>query len=523
MTCRTYKLRSNPHTLDNRLGSWGLCGQCVASFAMAFSLTSCSGLTSSPPNNGQAASGPAFSLVVRGRPLSPSPNTNILSFSAQIVGVSLTPESGGSVDVPLNSALYQVDFTRLQSDTASLALSTAVAPGTYTNMVVSLANPAVTYCTQTEGMTGCATGSVVTLSGGPATPIIMTAPFPLTIAPGKSTGLAISVSIVNALTVNAQTQAVTEINLGAANVLTAALLPPTSSSLPPGALDFVEDITGVVSSVDSATQSVTVQTATNGAITAVAGPSTAVSPNCTTFNLGSTFACAKQGQVASLDTILNSDGTFTLLEYDPLGTTAGDWIEGVVGITPSSATQFQLVTNNFVVAPSKSVIGSALELGAPVSVSLTNPRPFVVDSKNLNVPNTLFSGATDASILAPGQSLAVHVVSFTPASDTAFAAASADFVYLRLTRVTGTVSTSAPPNTFAMQSFPSFFGLTGPVTVQLTDGSPGTNFDGVDDASALASEQTVSIRALYFGPPTGPTPTPSPFSAAKVRVALKSF
>jgi len=126
-------------------------------------------------------------------------------------------------------------------------------------------------------------------------------------------------------------------------------------------MDFVEDVTGIVSSVDVATQSVTIQTATRGSITAIAGTSTIVSPNCTTFNLGSTFKCAKQGQVASLDTILNMDGTLTLLEYDPLAITAGDWI----GLPPSSSTQFQLVTNDFVLANSDSLIGNKLVIGAP--------------------------------------------------------------------------------------------------------------------------------------------------------------
>jgi hypothetical protein len=120
----------------------------------------------------------------------------------------------------------------------------------------------------------------------------------------------------------------------------------------------------------------------------------------------------------------------------------------------------------------------------------------------------------------PGQTLAVHVVSFTPASGAAFPAAGVDFVYLRFTRVTGRVASAAPPNTFGMQSFPSFFGLTVPVTVtvQLSNGLPNTNFEGVSGATDLVSGQAVSIRALYFGPPTGPTPAPTPFSAAKLRV-----
>jgi hypothetical protein len=250
------------------------------------------------------------------------------------------------------------------------------------------------------------------------------------------------------------------------------------------------------------------------------GNTTILSPNCATFNLGSIFMCAKQGQVASLETTLNADGSFTLLEYDPLATTAGDWIEGIVGLPSSSSTQFELVTNDLFLNPSNSVIGSNLELGAPVRVTLANPRPFAVDTKGLNVPNSTFTGATDASILMPGQTLAVHVVSFIPASGATLAAANVDFVYLRFTRVTGSVAGAAPPNTFAMQSFPSFFGLTASATVQLSNGSPSTNFDGASGAADLVPGRAVSIRALYFGPPTGPTPTPTPFSAAKVRVRV---
>jgi hypothetical protein len=340
----------------------------------------------------------------------------------------------------------------------------------------------------------------------------------LVVAHDQTTSLAINVSIAKALTVNGPTQVITEVNLGAANVLSVMILTPGSSSLPPATLDFIEDVTGIVSSVDEPTQSVTIQTATKGSITAIAGASTVLSPNCTTFNLGATFTCVKQGQVASLDTVLNPDGSLALLEYDPLSITEGDWIEGIVGLAPTSSTQFHLVTNDFVLARKNSLIADNLKLGASVQITLASPKPFVVDSKGLIIPNSSFSGAVDASVLVPGETLALHVVSFTPGTGATLAAASVDFVYLRFTRVTGSVASSAPPNTFAMQSFPSFFGLTLSVTVQLSNGSPSTSFDGVSHASELVSGQTASIRALYFGPPTGPTPTPSPFSAAKVRI-----
>ena len=499
---------------------------CFSVLVMALFLESCShpkivvgsGSGSGAGSGSGQAGNSVLVLTLRAAPLPAPANTNLLSFRVNVASVSLTPETGGSVNVPLNSDSYHADLTRLQSDTTLLATSTSVPAGTYTNMVVSLSDPAVTYCVQVQGNTGCAAGSITTVSGMPATHIIATSPFPLVVASGQNTGVAINVDIAKALTVDGKTQAITGMNLGAGNVLAAMILPRTPSSLPSATLDFVEDITGIVSSVDERTQSVTIQTATKGSITAIAGTSTIVSPNCTTFNLGTTFTCARQGQVASLDTILNPNGSLTLLEYDPLAISEGDWIEGLIGLPPSSSTQFQLVTNDFVVANNKSLIGGNLKLGAPVQITLADPKPFVVDSKGLVIPNSSFSGAADASVLAPGETLAVHIVSFTPETGTTLAAASVDFVYLRFTRVTGTVASTAPPNTFALQSIPPFFGLTFPVTVQLSSVSPSTNFDGVSGASELVSGQTAAIRALYFGPPTGPTPTSTPLSAAKVRI-----
>jgi len=484
----------------------------------AFSLASCSGRVQGHVVSGAQGNNATLALTLRAIPLIPPPDTNLLSFRATIIAVSLTPEAGGSINVPLNSSLYEIDVTKLQSDTAFLALSTAIPPGSYTNMVISLLNPSVTYCTQTQGRAGCTPGSVTTLTGQPATPIISTIPFPLMLVRGQTTGLAIVLNLANALTVDNHTQVITGVNLGAPNVATAVMLPPASSSLPSGTLDFLDDVTGIVSSVDVAAQTLTVQTAKRGSVTAKVGPSTIVSPNCTTFHLGDTFACAKLGQVASLDITLNADGTFSLVEYDPLATVEGDWVEATVVPPHFSSTQFELVVSDLVLASSNSLIGSNLGLGAPVKVNLVNPKPFVVDSKGLIVPNTTFDGATDSSILQPGETLAVHVAAFTPESAASVAIVSVDFVYLRFTRVTGIVAVTAPPNTFTMQSFPPFFGLSLPVTVQLSNGSPSTNFDGINGAGATVSEQVVSVGALYFGPPTGPTPSPTPFSAAKVRV-----
>jgi hypothetical protein len=224
-----------------------------------------------------------------------------------------------------------------------------------------------------------------------------------------------------------------------------------------------------------------------------------------------------QGQVASLDMALNSNGTFTLLEYDPLATSSGDWLEGIVTAAPSSSTQFSLVANDVVLATSGSIINSGLT-SAPVNATLASlPNIFLIDSKGLTIPVANSFTGTDASIFLPGQTLSVHVTAFTAASGTTPASITVDTVYLRFTRVSGTVATAGTQANFNIESLPPFFGPTTQLLVQITLGSPpstpATNFDGVTSATALSNPQTVSIRALYFGAGTQPS-----FSAAKVRV-----
>jgi hypothetical protein len=445
-------------------------------------------------------------------PLVPPSSTNLLSFFVDINTITLTPSTGAAVNIPLNATAVGVDLTKLTSDSVFLGTSATVPAGTYSSVTVSLSNPVVTFCTQTLGNRGCAPNTLATITGAAAAPNISTAPLPpLTLTANQKTGLAINLNLANALTVNTS-QVVTAVNLAATNVLSSKALPPTASGLASGQLDFVEDVTGVVTALNATTQSVTVQTATRGSLTAVANSSTVFSPNCTTINLGQSFAsCVVQGDVATLDMVLNSDGTFTLLEHDPLATTTGDWVEGIVTATPSSSTQFQIVTNDMVLATSNSLLGTKLAVATPVNVTLLNPQPFLVDTKGLTVPQTTFGG-TDASVLLPGQTVAVHVTAFTAASGTpATAAVSADRLYLRFTRVTGSLASPAAPNV-SIQSLPSFFGLSTQVQVQLSAATVSTNYDGVSTSAGLTTGQIASLRALYFGPTVVPA-----FSAAKVR------
>jgi hypothetical protein len=482
--------------------------------SMPLLCTACSGLPqggSTPPASGTAT----VALTMSATPLTPPPGTTILSFSVNVNSIALTPSSGTAFSFPLNtgSSTFAVDLTRLQSDSAFLGLSTGVPAGLYTSITVGLSNPAVTYCTIAVGTPGCTAGSVTTIQPSVATPVITTS---FTLTGNQQTGLALNFDMNKAITVDATTQ-IPSVDLTVANVLTAVSL-PRPASFATGQLDFVEDITGTVTSVSG--QTVIVATATHGSYTATGSTAgTVFSPACATGSI----SCAQIGQVASIDTALNADGTLTLLEYDPIDTSATtkDWIEGTIAATPTSLTQFQLVTNEEVLATTNSLVGNSLSLGQPVQVTLGSAATFDVDVKGLTVPvpqATAFAGASDTTLLLPGQTVAVRVTGFTAGSSTIPAQATVDVVDLRFSRVPATVLSVAPPTTMTLQNLPPLFGLTINSVVQLSTGTPpnfaATNYDGVSSASGITAgaSQTYTIRALYFGPVASTT-----FSAAKVR------
>jgi hypothetical protein len=474
----------------------------------SFSLGACSGTSGPRVCTVNCTTGNAtVSFTLAAVPFTPPPGTSILSFALTISGISLTPATGGNpVNVPLNTATYVVDLTRLQSDSAFAGQILANVPaGTYNKITVGVTNAVVTYCTDLGGVAGCGTGSVKQVIQALTTP--STSSFSATFTSAQQTGVQIRFDIGKALTINATTQVVSKVDLTATNVLTAATLPPLLSSLAAGQLDFVEDFTGVVTA--ASTTSVTVQTSARGAITAKVTPTTIASPNCVIDNKTCT---AQVGQIASIDTILNADGTFSLLEYDPLDETSSDVVEGIVTATPLTSTQFDIVANDILLKSASSLIGNKLSVSVPVHVTLSGSvNPFAVDGKGLPLTHTPFAGSVSATDILPGQTVGLRVTNFTAAAGNVPALITVDAVVLRFTRVAGAIFSVTGP-TFTMQSLPPFFGPTTSYVIQLSNGSPSTYFDGVTSAGSLTVGHTAAMRALYFGP----TVTPA-FTAAKVR------
>jgi hypothetical protein len=469
----------------------------------------CSGATGGGCKVNCTVGDATVSFTLSAVPIAPQPGTSILSFAVTLNGIKLTPASGGTdVNIPLNSATYVVDLTRLQSDSAFAGQVLANVPaGTYNQITVGVASAVVTYCTNAGISAGCDPLSVKQVSQPFTT--VSPATFSAIFSSNQQTGLQIRFDIGKALTINAVTQVVTAVNLNATGVMTTATLPPVLSSLAAGQLDFVEDFTGVVTAA-SAT-SVTVQTSLRGAITAKVTATTITSSTCVINN---NAGCASPlGQVASIDTVLNNDGTFSLLEYDPLDVTSSDIVEGIVTATPLTSTQFDIVANDILLKSASSLIGTNLSVGAPVHVTLSpTVFPFAVDSKNLPVVITSFGGSVSATDILPGQTVGLRVTNFTAATATVPAQITVDAVVLRFTRVAGGIFSVTGP-TFNITSLPRFYNIFTSLPVQLSSGSPSTYYDGVTSPGNLIVGHTAAMRALYFGPAA----TPGAFTAAKVR------
>src|SRR6266850_423029 len=94
----------------------------------SFSLAACSGPKTACTVNCGGGGNATVSFTLAAVPFTPPPGTSILSFALTLSGIKLTPASGSDINIPLNTATYVVDLTRLQSDSAFLGQVLATVP-----------------------------------------------------------------------------------------------------------------------------------------------------------------------------------------------------------------------------------------------------------------------------------------------------------------------------------------------------------------------------------------------------------
>ena len=499
-----------------------------------FSLSSCN-LHRKTGGGGGGGGGNAtvsFTLVADTLPANPS----ILSFNVSITGITLTPASGTAQT--LNPSPSVIDLMRLQSDTAFLGTLTNVVAGAYT-VQVAFSNPEITFLNDTGaaitvGTASCPNGAVCAATFTAAgTPTIGS--FTFTVNSMGQQGIGIDFNLKNAISLSGGTLSV-NFNPSSPNpgVLSAVALPRTNANLGTNQLDLIEDFSGLVAINGS---SVTITSPTRGTLTATStsstnldhDPSGALCPSGTT----TLAVCVKANQVASVDAILDANGTFSIREIEPLLSAQQDFVEGtVVSISQSSQTQFAIiVTDKPSVATTNSLI-PAVKVGDPLTVNLsTSGTPtFLVDTKGLAVDTSFsasfnfFNGQTTTSAIHLGQNIGVHVIApFTAVNGTTPASATTDTVILRWSRFRATVVSAPSTATVTINALPSYFNITPSsiLTVQGffngTLGSDGvTNLEGIaNNAGNATINQPVGLRALYLQNTSNSATTP--FFAAKIR------
>jgi hypothetical protein len=489
----------------------------------SFSLASC---TLHRPNGSGGGGGGggggnatiSFTLVADTLPANPS----ILSFKVSVTSVVLTPTSGTAQT--LTPATAVVDLMRLQSDTAFLGTLSSVPSGSYT-VKVAFSSPEMTFLNDTAsaitaGSASCASASVcvfsLSASGSPTV-----GSFTVNVTSSGQQGVGIDFNLKNAISLSSGALSV---NFNPSSpVLSAFTLPRSNANLGANQLELIEDFTGVVSLNGSA---VTLTSPTRGTLTATAVSSTNFDPDpsgthCPT-GTSTLSACVSAKQIASMDAVLNSDGTFSIREIEPLVSTQQDMVEGTVFAT-NTTTQFSIAVTDKVQAATGSLIGG-LHTGDLLTVNIPSSQPFFVDTKGLLVPagsKGLFEGQTATSAIHPGQTVAVHVTAFTAANGTTIASATADTVTLRWSRLIASLTGAASPGQINVDAVPSYFLIT-PSSIfptQIFTGSLGadgvTNLDGVTTASSLNASLPVGLRVLYLDNTTHSAPLP--FMAAKIR------
>ena len=445
----------------------------------------------------------------------PLAGTSIVSFKVTVTGVSLTPSTGKAVNLTLNPSSPIIELTHLQSDSAFLGTST-VASANYTSATVAFSVPDIVLINQTNvALTGgtpapCPVNAICEFKPTTSGMITLsTAPFPLTLTPNQQTGLSLDFNLNNAITM---TNGGVAVDFTQANVLTANTLPRTGT--PTGALDLVEDFTGVITAVSG--NSVTVHSDTKGTITAVANSSTTFN-NCAVQNI----TCLAANMTVSIDATLNLDGTMTLLEADLLDNASVlanklDAVEGTVFSVNAVAPQILIVLSDKTVVSGNSVLTAATG-GTIVQASLGATPAFSVDTKGLSAVTVAIGDFTNPSNVFAGQTVRMQVLAnpAPTAGPNASVLVNTNSVVLRFSRVTGTVSIppASPFFSISAATLPSFLGgINGLVNIPVQISSGQTNFDGVTDITGLSVGDTVSVRALFI-----PNFLTSQFFAAKVR------
>ena len=452
---------------------------CGLLFVCVLVIYSCGGSMSNPLQQGS----PALSVTVTD---TPPGGVSVLSFEVSVTGATLNP---GNVDLLAGRGPVRIEVENLETESGFLNTA-RVAPGTYTSLNLTFANPELTFKNGTTGtLAGCAAGAVCEIK--PAGTLTSTVNFPspgLTIT-GSSSGMMqeedderTAMGIQVDLNVNTILSGTLGVDFSQAGAVSVKQLTREGE----GEFDDVDDLKGVVQNLNTTKMTFTLHTMTGDFSITTDSHTQFEFENCTANN----FSCLQNNMVVRVDVMMMPGGIFLAKEIGFEDEAEDDELEGVV-FKIDDAMHFEMVVLDEL-RPLNNV-----SVGNPVIVTLSTPT-FQVQMEELNAPSGLvsaFQGATDTSQLLPGQAVEIRLTA--PANAGPPITVTANRVRLRMTQFTANVSGAPVPPNFMVGSLPSLFTGAGISSIQVMTSSQ-TNFDGVTGVSGLADTNTVSLRGLLF-------------------------
>jgi hypothetical protein len=476
----------------------------ILGISAIFALTSCSGLktvvcTTNCTVNGNATLNLTLSDT-------PPAGVGVISFTLPISGISLVPTTGSAVSVYSGG---NFELTRLQSDSAPVAVGVPVPEGSYTAIKVTIGTSSGVFINASGGSITsskgtCVANAVCALPPGAATSITFTFPSALTLSANQTQWIGLDFNLNNAIT---SSSGIT-VDFGQANVLTATTTAPVGISS--GNAANIDDFTGIVKAISSS--SITLNSTARGNLTASISSTTPVYDNDPLNPCSSgTPSCIKLGSIVSLQGVLTNAGVVDATSLDIINgsTTPADEVEGTIyPSTCNGGSNLGLILADSAV-PSGNATLTGLSYGAGFCLTVSPTASFLVDTGFLPT-GQLTAGFSNSSDIQAGQVVRVNVSNVVAGS---VVDATATSLLLRYSRLSGTVNL-VTGNNFTINGLPTYLGFTLSPLVATYSGS--TIFEGATQVSDLSTNSpAVSIRALYLNSATASQGVP--FLATKVR------
>ncbi len=429
-------------------------------FACVFLIFSCGGSMNSPLRPGASM----LSVTVTD---TPPTGVTALSFEVSVTGATLNP---GGVDLLAGRGPVRIEVEQLETESAFLSTA-SVAPGTYTSLNLTFANPELTFKNGTTmTLAGCAPGAVCEIKPSGTLTSMVNFPAPGLVIQGNpsSSGMMAeddqggdnertAMGIKLDLDVNTIVSAAMGVDFSQSGAVTVTQLAREME----GEFDDVNELKGTVQNLNTTNMTFTLHTM-NGDFPITTDTNTRFEfENCMANN----FSCLQANMVVEVDAMMMPGGIFLAREISFEDNAEDDELEGVV-FKIDDATHFEMVVLDEV--------------------------------RSVNNPSTLvnaFQSSTDTSQLLTGQAVEVRLTA--PASPGPPVMVTADRVRLRMTQFTANVSGAPAPPNFMVGNLPSLFTGAGITAIEV-DTSSATDFDNVVGVSSLADTNTVSVRGLLF-------------------------